>query len=150
MAKIEASTTIERPSDEVWRFMTDVTKLPQWIPGLLEGKLTSEGPLGVGSTLQVKNSGRPNQIVFRVMEYEPGRKSTMEVTFPHMMSGSRETFALENAEGRTKVNLTLDLKLNGLYPLVGPFIVRSMRKEGETEVGNLKRIVESGNKVAFE
>jgi len=143
MAKIAASTTIERPTDEVWKFMLDVSSLPKWIPGLLEGKVTSEGPIGIGTTLQVKNSAWPKQAEFRITEFEPGRKSVMEVTSPPMMKGTRETFALENAEGKTKLSLTLDMKLNGFYSLVGPFVVPSQRKIAETEIGNLKRVLES-------
>ena len=146
MAKIVVGTTIERPADEVWKFMLDVPSLPKWIPGLLEGKVTSEGPIGVGTTLQVKNTAWPHQVEFRITEFEPGRKSVMDVTSPPMMKGTRETFALESAEGKTKLSLTLDLKLHGFYSLVGPFVVPSQRKGGETEVGNLKRVLESGSK----
>ena len=146
MAKIMASTTIERPTDEVWKFLLDESNMPKWIPGLLEEKVTSAGPIGMGTTLQVKNKAWPHQFEFRITEFEPGRKSTMEVTSPHMVRGSIETFALENADGKTKLNLTFDLKLNGVYSLLGPFVVRSNRKAAETEVGNLKRVVESGSK----
>jgi hypothetical protein len=97
----------------------------------------------MGTTLQMKNSASPKLVEFRITEFEPGRKSTMDVTTPQMMRGSRETFALENAEGKTRVNLTMDLKLHGFYTLVGPLVARSMRKGGETELGNLKRILES-------
>jgi len=146
VAKIVASTMIERPTNEVWNFMLDVSSLPKWIPGLLEGKVTSEGPIGMGTTLQVKNSAWPKLVEFRITEYEPGRKATMDITFPQAARGSRETFALENAEGKTKLNLTFDMKLNGLYSLVGPFVVPSQRKIAKTEVGNLKRVMESGAK----
>ena len=143
MAKIEASTTVDRPIEKVWNFMIDASNLPKWVPGNLEGRITSEGPIGMGATLQMKNSGWPKLVEFRVTEYEPGRKTTMEVTTPQMIKGSVETFTLENAEGKTKVNMTMDLKLNGLSSLVGPFVARTMKKEGQTEVGNLKRILES-------
>ena len=146
MAKIVASTTIERPTDEVWKFMLDVSSLPKWIPGLLEGKVTSEGPIGMGTTLQVKNSSWPKQAEFRITEFEPGQKSVMEVTSPPMIRGSIETFALENTEGKTKLSLTFDMKLNGFYSLIGPFVVPSQRKIAETEVGNLKRVLESESK----
>jgi carbon monoxide dehydrogenase subunit G len=143
MAKIETSTTIDRPVDEVWNFMLDVSSLPKWIPGNIEGKVTSEGPIGVGTTLRMKNSASPKLVEFRITGFEPGRKSTMEVTTPQMMRGSIETFALEDADGMTKVNLSFDMKLHGFYSLVGPLVARSMRKGGETEIGNLKRVLES-------
>lgn len=146
MTKIEAGTTIARTTDEVWNFMLDVSNGPKWIPGQLEGKVTSDGPIGVGSRIQVKNSAWPHLIEFHVMGYEPGRKITMDVIAPQMMKGSTETFAIEGAEGRTNVTLTMNLKLHGLSSLLGPFVMPSLRKGAVTEVGNLKRILESGDK----
>jgi len=144
MAKIEASTTVDRPVDEVWRFAIDWAKGPQWDPGLIECKVTSEGPLGVGSTLQSKRTTRgAHLVVWRVAEYEPGRKLTAEVESPHLMEGSRQTIALENAEGKTKVNQTWDLKLNGFYSLLGPLLARSTKQTCETQLSNLKRVLES-------
>jgi len=144
MVKIEASVMIDRPIEEVWKFAIDWAKGPQWDPGLLECKVTSEGPLGVGTTLQSKRTTRgAHLVVFRVTEYEPGRKLTAEMTYPQMMRGSSETYTLENAEGKTKVNVAWDMKLNGFYSLLGPLLARSTKKLCETQIGNLKRILES-------
>jgi uncharacterized membrane protein len=38
VAKIEASATVERPTDEVWRFVIDFPSGPKWDPDLLECK----------------------------------------------------------------------------------------------------------------
>lgn len=144
MAKIEASIVVDRPVEEVWRFVIDFPNAPKVDPGLIECKVTSEGPLGVGTTLQSRRTTRgANLIVWHVTEYEPGRKLTAEVTSPNMMKGSRNTTTLENAEGKTKLSVAWDLKLNGFYSLLRPFIAPSMRKLCETQVGNLKRVLET-------
>jgi uncharacterized membrane protein len=144
MAKIEASITVERPTDEVWRFITDFPNGPKWDPGLIECKVTSEGPLGVGTTLQSRRTTRgANLIVWRVTEYEPGRRITAEATAPQMMRGSRNTMTVENTEGKTKLNLAWDMKLNGIYSLLNPLLARSTKKMCETQLGNAKRILES-------
>jgi len=144
MAKVEASVIIDRPVDEVWRYAIDWSKGPQWDPDLIECKVTSEGPLGVGTTLQSVRATRGAHLIeFRVTEYEPGRKLTAEVTAPKMARGSRQTMVLESAEGKTKVNTAWDWKLNGFYTLLGPIMIRSSKKTSETQLGNLKRILES-------
>jgi hypothetical protein len=51
MNEFEVVTVIERPVEEVFAVVQDVTKTPLWEPGLLEVRLTSEGPLGVGATM---------------------------------------------------------------------------------------------------
>jgi len=44
-------TVIERPVEEVFAVVPDVTKTPLWEPGLLEVRRSGEGPLGVGATM---------------------------------------------------------------------------------------------------
>ena len=144
MAKIEASTTVDRPVEDVWRAVIDFPNGPKWDPGLLECKVTSEGPLSVGSTVQSRRTTRgANLVVFRVTEYEPGRKFAAEVMSPRAMRGSRHMETLESVEGKTKYSIAWDLKVNGLYSLLGPLLARSSKKLAETQVGNLKRMVES-------
>jgi hypothetical protein len=51
MSEFEVVTVIERPAEEVFAVVQDVTKTPLWEPGLLEARRTSEGPLGVGARM---------------------------------------------------------------------------------------------------
>ena len=144
MAKIGASVVVDRPVDEVWSYATDWAKGPQWDPGLIECKVTSEGPLGVGTTLQSKRTSRgAHLILWHITEFEPGRKLTAEATSPQMMRGSRNMMTFESAEGKTKVDIAWDTKFNGFYSLLGPLLAPSFKKTCETQLGNLKRILES-------
>ena len=43
MSGFEVVTVIERPVEEVFAVVQDVTKTPLWEPGLLEVRRTSEG-----------------------------------------------------------------------------------------------------------
>ena len=79
----------------------------------------------------------------RVAEYEPGRKITLENTFPQLIRGSRESFGLENVEGKTKVKIAWEVKINSFYRLVGPLLVGRLRKSNDAMVSNVKRILES-------
>ena len=46
MIKIENSTIINRPGDEVFEFLANSENNPQWQSGTQEVKKTSEGPIG--------------------------------------------------------------------------------------------------------
>jgi len=140
MAKLEASVMIDRPVEEVWKFMTDLSKLPKWNTGVLEAKQTSSGPLGVGTTLQIRSS---NMVGYaRVVEYEPNRRAAFE--YPSgPLKGTMERSSVENVEGKTRFTRTADLKFSGVYKLVGPFLTPRMKREYVASVGNLKRILES-------
>jgi hypothetical protein len=144
MAKIEASVVVDRPVEEVWKFVIDFPNAPKVDPDLLECKVTSEGPLGVGTTLQSKRTTRgAHLIVWSVTEYEPGRKLIAEVASPQMMRGSRNMMTCESAEGKTKVDIAWDLKLNGFYSLLGPLLAPGFKKTCETQLSNLKHVLES-------
>ena len=141
MAIIESSIMIEKPVEEVWNFLTDLTNNgPKFQPGLIEMRQTSSGPVGVGTTFQSKRTN--GTFLFRITEYEPNRRLTIEFT-SGAISGSRYVSNLENMGGKTKLTLTAEPKLGGFYRLLGPFVIRNIKKENETALNNLKRILES-------
>jgi carbon monoxide dehydrogenase subunit G len=138
--KIEASVVIDCTAKDVWNFMTDLSNTPKWDPGVLEVKQTSSGPLGLNATLESKH---PKRVMNeRVVEYEPGQKFTLEfISGP--IKGTKVSYAMENADGKTRLTRSLDVKLNGFYKLAALFVGRSAQKERDAEINNVKRILES-------
>jgi hypothetical protein len=122
--------------------MTDLSNVPKVEPDCLEVRQTSAGPLGVGTTLEVRRAKMPKVAPERVIEYTPNRKFTFEIT-----SGPAKrtivTYSMETIEGKTRFTETADYKLGGFYKLVGPFVARSLKRKGAASVANLKRILES-------
>jgi uncharacterized protein YndB with AHSA1/START domain len=144
MSKFEASVMIDRPVEEVWRFITDLSKLPIWDQEVLEPKQTSAGPLGVGATCEfgAKMGNTTMTILMRVTEFEPNRRCSFEqITGP--LKGTTESDSLETIEGKTRFTRTGDLKFSGFYKLLGPFITPGMRRAVVASLGNAKRILES-------
>ena len=50
MVKIEVSAVIDRPVEDVFAFMSNPENDPQWQSDTAETKITSQGPMGVGTT----------------------------------------------------------------------------------------------------
>jgi uncharacterized protein YndB with AHSA1/START domain len=73
MPTITQSGTVNRPVEEVWDFISNFENTTRWSRGVLEARQTSDGPLGIGSTLQtvVKAFGRRRTADYLVTEYEP-------------------------------------------------------------------------------
>jgi carbon monoxide dehydrogenase subunit G len=142
MAKIEASVMIDRPSEAVFEFMIDLSNAPKYDSGIVNARQTSAGALAVGTTFESKRS-KEGIVSFRAVEYEPGRKLTLEVTSPRMMKGSKESIIIEGIEGKTRLSHAWDLKLGGLYRLIGPLVARNIRKMAGDQVSTIKRILES-------
>jgi uncharacterized protein YndB with AHSA1/START domain len=144
MTKIQVSVMVDRPTEEVWRFMSDFSNTPKWSPDIIEMKQTSPGPLGVGSTVLIRH---PKQSVKgRVTEYEPNQSFMFEVA-SGPARGTKVGYRMERIEPNTRLTYTFDFKLEGFYRLVGPFVSGRATKQGkaeaETNVSNVKRILES-------
>jgi uncharacterized protein YndB with AHSA1/START domain len=142
MAKIEESVVIDRPVEDVWNLITDISKLKMWDTTINEAKLTSAGPLGVGATCEVKAKMRNMTISMRIIGYEPDRKFMLEHT-SGPVKGSIITFSMETIEGKTRFTNTSDLKFSGFYKLLGFSLVPRMKKDTIDSLGNAKRILES-------
>jgi uncharacterized protein YndB with AHSA1/START domain len=140
MVKAELSVMIDRPVEEVWEFITDLSKIPKWETAILEARPTSAGPIGVGFTFELRR--KDMTLPTRIIEYEPNRRFSFEhISGP--AKGSVATYNVETVEGKTRLTSTGDIKFNGFYKLAGPFVFRSLRREEIAAIGNLKRILES-------
>jgi uncharacterized membrane protein len=54
MVQFENSITIDRPVDEVFAYVADVANDPAWHTDVVEGRKVSDGPIGIGSRLQIR------------------------------------------------------------------------------------------------
>jgi uncharacterized protein YndB with AHSA1/START domain len=143
MVKVEASVMIDRPIEEVWKLITDMSKVPKWDTAVLEVRQTSTGPFGLSSTVEVRQKMRNMTFSQRVTEYEPNQKLSFETT-SGPGKGTILTFSVETIEGKTRFTKADDpLKFSGIYKLLGPFITPMLKRESEAAVGNVKRVLES-------
>jgi len=141
MTKIEASVAIDRPVVDVWKFVTNPSNYPKWDKGVIEARQTSTGPLGVGATLEAKTQ-EFGVLKMQVLEYEPNRKFAYEFS-AGPSKGTVATFSMEAIEEKSRLSATNDLRIVGFYRLLGPFVVRRMRRRVPENLSNLKRALES-------
>src|SRR5260370_17119071 len=75
MVKFENSTHISRPLAEVFKYMVDPTKLPEW-NSIVEEASTSETPIRVGTRIQQRARflGRKIDGTFEVTEHELNKR----------------------------------------------------------------------------
>jgi uncharacterized protein YndB with AHSA1/START domain len=142
----EASVLVDRPTEVVWSFLTSERFAKSTNPDVIAWKQTSAGSYGVGTTFQEIRSKTPKVMDFRVTEYEPNRKLSLEIT-SGPIKGTVVTERIEEAGGKTKFTETMVPNFSGFYKLLGPFFDRltgsKVKRETETRVGNLKRTLES-------
>jgi uncharacterized protein YndB with AHSA1/START domain len=144
MTRWQESVMVDRPVEDVWKFVTDMSELPKWNPQVLEPRQTSSGPLGVGATVEFGARMRSSTmtISMRVTEYESNRRFSFEHTSGPLV-GTTESDSFESIEGKTKLTRMGDVKFRGFYKLVGPFVTPRWRKDVVSSLDNVKRILET-------
>ena len=143
MTAITQSVTVNRPVEEVWDFISNFENTTRWSRGVLEARQTSDGPLGIGSTLQtvVKAFGRRRTADYLVTEYEPNRALAFEVTSGPMTSRAR--YSVAPAGAGTRLTASGEAQATGRYRLLAPLLVRIVKRHSEDDLANLKRLLEA-------
>ena len=142
--QIEATATIERPITEVWAFLADPTNNPKWDPGTLEVQQTSDGPIGVGSTLDAVVDLLGRQTVgVHFIAFDPPNELRFEFV-SGFLTPTNVAYRLESVDpGRTRLTRVLEPRLRGGFRLLWPLFVWAARRHRADEVSNVKRILEA-------
>jgi uncharacterized protein YndB with AHSA1/START domain len=144
VVRIEDSTRIDRPVEEVWRFMSDPSNTPKWYQGTLEVRQVSERPIALGTTFEavVHYRGRSLMFAARCTVLNQNKELAWEFT-SGPTKGSKDTWRMEPiGEKSTRLTRVFDLRVSGSWRLIQPVIVRGMKRAHEAEIHNVKRILE--------
>jgi uncharacterized protein YndB with AHSA1/START domain len=142
MARMEASVVINRPIDEVFAYVMDAGNWTEWA-GLPEAERTSEGPVGVGTTLRGVSQflGRRGEWTSEVTEYEPNRKMEQKIIWGPM--SIQQSVTCEPVEGGTRFTMVSKGETGGIFKLAEPVVNRMMQRQLESNLANLKDILEA-------
>ena len=143
MRTIEQSVIINRPVEEVWEFISNIENAPKWDRGVIAARQISEGPLGVGTTLQTTRLllGRRRTPNYVVSEYEPNQKIALKAFLGPFQGQVR--FAFDSVSGGTRFTQSLEMQSSGWWNLITPLLVRMFTSDGEADLANIKRILEN-------
>ncbi len=143
MIKFEASVDINRPIEEVFAYVTDPAKTPEWSSLTLESTLEGSGPVGVGSRIRAigKFLGRRLESTVEVTQYDPPSKFAMRaVSGPGHLEIERQ---LESIGQGTRYHSRLAVESGGLFKLADPSLASLMKRTVETDLHTLKALLEA-------
>ncbi len=143
MAKVEMGIVINRPVEEVFAFLSNPENYPKWSSSSSDVKITSEGPIGVGTTYRsvVTFLGRRIESQVEFTEYEPNRKCAQKSKSGPFPVENQSTF--EGVEGGTRINYTTEAQPGGFFKLAEPLLVRMVKRQFEADFANLKDLMEA-------
>lgn len=143
MAHGAVDTHIRRTPDEVFAVIADVSKNVRWSSSAVAGKMTSPGPVDVGSTAYEVSRflGRKIEVESVLTEFVPGRRLAYRTTGgPFPFSGSFDTI---EERGGSRVTATFEATPTGVFGLVAPLFATLIRRKFEHDLGNLKRLMDA-------
>lgn len=143
MNEFDIVTVIDRPADQVFAFLVDIDKVADWNPQITEVRKTSEGPVGVGTTLLFvgKFLGRHFESVSEWTEYAPNKRfSTKTISGPFHLEIEN---TLTSVDGGTRLATNYRGESRGFLKLAEPVIVSLTKKQFETATENLKALLEA-------
>jgi carbon monoxide dehydrogenase subunit G len=142
MPSAKYAVTINRPPSDVFAFVADGEKCPQWRPGVLDIKRLSGDGVGARYSQGVKGPmGRRIAADYEVTVFEPDRHLEFQTTTGPARPHGR--YDLEPVDGGTRLTFSLDAQLTGVSKLLmGSAVQKTMDSEVRT-LDNLKRILET-------
>jgi uncharacterized membrane protein len=141
-----ATTTVNRPIDEVFAFLANGENDPKFSPRVQEIEKVTDGPPGVGTVFKsvVKDAGQTTKREFELTEFhQPTRirwaeRSRNAITVPN------GGYDLDPAgDDATRVTLFNDFEGHGLGKLIVPIASRQARKQADGLVARIKAAIEA-------
>jgi uncharacterized membrane protein len=142
---ITGSVEIARTPQDVFDYVDDLTRHPEWQIGLLSVEVESEGPTRKGTRAREtrKVPGGKQTYEYEITEHDPPRAAGFQVlTGPVRPHGRLALTPLDDGK-HTRVEFTIEFKGHGLGKLLLALVNRDARKTVPQDLQLLKQRLES-------
>jgi uncharacterized membrane protein len=139
---VDESIEIARPAGDVARYMFDWRNDPEWIGGISEAQLVTDGDFGIGSQVERVASfvGKRIEYVLEVEDYQPGALLAMRsVKAPFPMS---VTYEVTDNRGNARARVQVEGDASGFYRLAGPLLNLQATRSIAADLRRLKSLLE--------
>lgn len=142
MLKMELSVEIKRPVEEVFAYLTDPAKEPEWNSAVLECRADPPGPIGVGSKIHIVSSilGRRTESTYEVTTLVPNKKYVHKTNTPFPVEA---TYLVEPTAGGTEVTLEGVAEPGGFFKLAAPVLGRIANRQIQAQLDTMKELLEA-------
>ena len=118
MAHFVTTVKTSLSPDEAFDYMTDLSNLPDWDPGVSSSEQVGEGEIEKGSAFDVVASGAKLTYVF--IEFDRPNRAIAEANTPRLRS--YDVISIEPSEGGSIVTWDATLTLKGVFKLAAPLL----------------------------
>ena len=145
MTKISGTVTVARKPEDVFAYLDDFNKHPEWQSDVKSTKVLTDGPTRVGTEVEeLRQMGKRAMTTrWRVTAHEPPHRSTFETYEASMMKPSGVITVAAEGEG-SRVTFEMEPNPTGVTKLLMPVIARQIRKSISNNLEHLKGNLERG------
>lgn len=147
MITIDYHIPIRRGPMDVYAYVTDVERIPEWqhVAGIKKVTKQTSGPLAVGSTFTMERQARGGLATIRaeVTALEPGSRFDFHTVDDDGFTGDFAT-TLTPQDGGTDLHWAVRMQPpNLLYRLLQPIIAGAIRKAASADFVELRKKLEA-------
>jgi carbon monoxide dehydrogenase subunit G len=142
MISFEKSIYIDRPPQEVFDYMSDPANDAEWRSGSRVAEWSSEGSVGVGSTMRSEDSflGRKVDTTSKITSWDPPHQYSFKSvggSFPAEFS-----FQLRSEGSGKQLTASGEIEFSGVFKLVEWLFGYQIGKQAVDDFDTLKTILE--------
>lgn len=144
MIQVDREIDVAKPTEAVFERLVRIEDLPRWQPAIVEAVLTSQGPIGVGSTVRIAvvAAGQRTEALGTVTEFERPRLIALKAT-----AGPAEVMARVRVEPLTeascRVSISTTITLGGMLRFVEGMARSRIEAEAPAAAAAAKEWLES-------
>jgi uncharacterized protein YndB with AHSA1/START domain len=146
MAPIVRSVELSRSAEDVFAYVTDISRATEWQENLVREELEGQGPLGVGSRMRMtRRLGRGERTMTSEMtEFDPPRSFGFRGIDGPVRAIGKGTVA-PVGEGGSRFTMELHFEGHGIGKVLVPLVVRRQAPSDlDQSLKRLKARLESG------
>jgi uncharacterized protein YndB with AHSA1/START domain len=145
MAAIVNQIEVDVPATEVFDYVTDPQRFPEWQANVVGGSMNHETSIGAICNTTRRIGGRERQVTSEVTKYNPPSTWAVQgLDGPIRAIVDVTVEPLTGAE-RTRLTISLNFEGHGIGKVLVPLLVRPQsRKEMQRNMTRLKERLEAG------
>ena len=139
------SAVVDRPIEEVFAYLADGTRDPEFSPRVQEIRKTTDGPAGVGTTYEstVKDAGMTTKRTFELTAFDVPTRIRWTERSTNLVTVSDGGYDLESdGPARTRVTIRNTFEGHGVGKLIVGFAARAARKDADAFAARIKAAAE--------
>lgn len=145
MIKIEVSTRMLAPVEQVFSYTSNFENDPTWISTVSKVEKTSDGPIGIGSTFKnyVNFLGKTFHSEHEIVEYEPNKRVVIVSSAGPVPFKAHYLF--QPLEAGIRFSIHIESEPAGFFKLAAPLVGRQLKTTFEQNLRRLKQLLEDSS-----